>query len=97
MQQDEQKEVYVRKPISLQISISTIRKFILFSKRYPIPAIAIIGLIVGTVVHYIFNDEETGQWIWFITLVIGGAPIVFETIKEMLHGRFASDIVGCLL
>ena len=96
MQQDEQKEVYVRKPISLQISISTIRKFILFSKRYPIPAIAIIGLIVGTVVHYIFNDEETGQWIWFITLVIGGAPIVFETIKEMLHGRFASDIVAML-
>lgn len=96
MQQDEQKEVYVRKPISLQISISTIRKFILFSKRYPIPAIAIIGLIVGTVVHYIFNDEVTGQWIWFITLVIGGAPIVFETIKEMLHGRFASDIVAML-
>ena len=96
MQQDEQKEVYVRKPMSLQISISTIRKFILFSKRYPIPAIAIIGLIVGTVVHYIFNDEETGQWIWFITLVIGGAPIVFETIKEMLHGRFASDIVAML-
>ena len=96
MQQDEQKEVYVRKPMSLQICISTIRKFILFSKRYPIPAIAIIGLIVGTVVHYIFNDEETGQWIWFITLVIGGAPIVFETIKEMLHGRFASDIVAML-
>ena len=96
MQQDEQKEVYDRKPISLQISISTIRKFILFSKRYPIPAIAIIGLIVGTVVHYIFNDEETGHWIWFITLVIGGAPIVFETIKEMLHGRFASDIVAML-
>jgi heavy metal translocating P-type ATPase len=96
LQQDEQKEVYVRKPMSLQICISTIRKFILFSKRYPIPAIAIIGLIVGTVVHYIFNDEETGQWIWFITLVIGGAPIVFETIKEMLHGRFASDIVAML-
>jgi len=96
LQQDEQKEVYVRKPMSLQICISTIRKFILFSKRYPIPAIAIIGLIVGTIVHYIFNDEETGHWIWFITLVIGGAPIVFETIKEMLHGRFASDIVAML-
>jgi len=96
LQQDEQKEVSVKKPMSLQIYISAIRKFILFSKRYPIPAIAIIGLIVGTVVHYIFNDEETGHWIWFITLVIGGAPIVFETIKEMLHGRFASDIVAML-
>jgi heavy metal translocating P-type ATPase len=96
LQQDEQKEVCVKKPMSLQFYISTIRKFILFSKRYPVPAIAIIGLIVGTVVHYIFNDEETGHRIWFITLVIGGAPIVFETIKEMLHGRFASDIVAML-
>lgn len=82
--------------MSPQFYISTIRKLILFSKRYPIPAIAIIGLIVGTVVHYILNDEETGHWIWFITLVIGGAPIVFETIKVMLHGRFASDIVAML-
>ncbi|HSA74538.1 MAG TPA: heavy metal translocating P-type ATPase [Nitrososphaeraceae archaeon] len=96
MQQDEQKEVCVENPMSLQFYISTIRKLILFSKRYPIPAIAIIGLIVGTVVHYILNDEETGHWIWFITLVIGGAPIVVETIKVMLHGRFASDIVAML-
>lgn len=96
MQQDEQKGICVKKPMSLQFYISTIRKFILFSKMYPIPAIAIIGLIVGAVVHYIFNDEGTGHWIWFITLVVGGAPIVFETIKEMLHGRFASDIVAML-
>lgn len=96
MQKDEQKDVCVRKPISLQTYISMIRKFILFSKIYPIPAIAIIGLIVGTVVHYIFNDEEAGHWIWFITLVIGGTPIVFETIREMFHGRFASDIVAML-
>ena len=97
MQLDEEKEVCAKQQISLQIYISsTIRKSILFSKRYPIPAFAIIGLIVGTVVHYIFNDQETGHWIWFITLVIGGVPIVFKTIKEMLHGRFASDIVAML-
>ena len=63
---------------------------------YPIPAFAIIGLISGTVVHYIFNNQEMGYWIWFITLVIGGIPIVFETIKEIRHGRFASDIVATL-
>ena len=97
MQQDKQKEVCIKQQISLQACISSrIRKFILFSKRYPIPAFAIIGLILGTVVHYIFNDQETGHWIWFITLVIGGVPIVLETIKEILHGRFASDIVAML-
>ena len=63
---------------------------------YPIPAFAIIGLILGLVVHYIFNSQEMGHWIWYITLVIGGIPIVFETIKEIRHGRFASDIVATL-
>jgi heavy metal translocating P-type ATPase len=97
LQQDKQKEVCIKQQISSQAYISSrIRKFILFSKRYPIPAFAIIGLILGTVVHYIFNDQETGHWIWFITLVIGGVPIVLETIKGILHGRFASDIVAML-
>jgi heavy metal translocating P-type ATPase len=63
---------------------------------YPIPAFAIIGLILGLVVHYIFNSQEMGHWIWYITLVIGGIPIVFETIKGIRHGRFASDIVATL-
>jgi heavy metal translocating P-type ATPase len=63
---------------------------------YPIPAFAIIGLILGLVVHYIFNNQEMGHWIWYITLVIGGIPIVFETIKGIRHGRFASDIVATL-
>ncbi len=97
MQQDKQKEVCIKQQISSQAYISSrIRKFILFSKRYPIPAFAIIGLILGTVVHYIFNDQQTGHWIWFITLVVGGVPIVLETIKGILHGRFASDIVAML-
>jgi heavy metal translocating P-type ATPase len=97
LQQDKQKEVCIKQQISLRAYISSrIRKFFLLSKRYPIPVLAIIGLILGTVVHYIFNDQETGHWIWFITLVIGGVPIVLETIKEILHGRFASDIVAML-
>ncbi|HEY7227783.1 MAG TPA: HAD-IC family P-type ATPase, partial [Nitrososphaeraceae archaeon] len=97
MQQDEQKEVCFRQRISLQDYISSrSRKFFSFSKMYPIPTFAIIGLISGTVVHYIFNHQEMGQWIWFVTLVIGGIPIVFETIKEIRHGRFASDIVAML-
>jgi len=63
---------------------------------YPIPAFAIIGLILGLVVHYIFNNQEMGHGIWYITLVVGGIPIVFETIKGIRHGRFASDIVATL-
>ena len=95
LQQDEHACIKQENPVRLYIA-PEIRKVIIFCKRYPIPAFAIIGLISGTIAHYILNDPETGHWIWFIVLVIGGIPILFETIKEMFHGRFASDIVAML-
>jgi hypothetical protein len=77
LQQDEHACIKQDNPVRLYIA-PEIRKVVIFSKRYPIPAFAIIGLISGTIVHYIFNDPEIGHWIWFIVLVIGGIPILFE-------------------
>ena len=69
---------------------------IFFSKNYPLPTFAIIGLLLGIIVHYVFKDQETGNWIWFIVLLIGGIPIIFETIKKCLQRSFVSDIVATL-
>ena len=97
MQQDKQKGAYIHQHIALQSKISAIIcKLIIFSKRYPIPTFAIIGLLLGIIVSYVFNNPETGHWIWFIVLVVGGVPILFETIKGMFRGHFASDIVAML-
>ena len=97
MQQDKQKGAYIHQHNALQSKISAIIcKLIIFSKRYPIPTFAIIGLLLGIIVSYVFNNPETGHWIWFIVLVVGGVPILFETIKGMLRGHFASDIVAML-
>ncbi|HEU5487468.1 MAG TPA: hypothetical protein VFV16_01465, partial [Candidatus Nitrosotalea sp.] len=71
-------------------------KVITFVKNYPIPVFAIIGLFVGSILHGIPNQHELGQWIWFSTLIIGGAPIIWQTIRDMLHRHFASDIVALL-
>lgn len=71
-------------------------KVIAFVKNYPIPVFAIIGLVVGSILHGIPNQHELGQWIWFSTLIIGGAPIIWQTIRDMLHRHFASDIVALL-
>jgi len=67
-----------------------------FVKNYPIPVFAIIGLIVGSIFHWIPNQQELGHWVWFVTLVVGGAPIIWQTICGMLHRHFASDIVALL-
>ena len=77
-------------------NIPSHHKITVFVKNYPIPVFAIIGLLVGSILQWTPNQHELGRWIWFSTLVIGGAPIIWQTIRGMLHRHFASDIVALL-
>jgi len=56
--------------------------------RQPIPFIAAAGLVVGLIAH---SDR-----VFLVTLLVGGIPLVFQTIRGMLRGRFAADIVAML-
>jgi heavy metal translocating P-type ATPase len=56
--------------------------------RRPVALIAAAGLVAGLLAR----SEE----IFLATLLVGGAPLVFQTVRGMLHGRFASDIVAML-
>jgi len=79
------------------VSVSkAVNKLLEFAKRYPIPAFAILGLFVGTLFHWPLNQSNLGQWIWLITLIGGGAPIVWDTFRGMLRKHFASDIVAMM-
>jgi heavy metal translocating P-type ATPase len=73
-----------------------IKKIFLFGKLYPIPVFAILGLFLGTTINYLFYSSPIGYLIWFIILVIGGTPIIFQTLKEIIHGHFATDVVAML-
>ncbi len=66
-----------------------------FLKRYPIPLFAIVGLFLGGILYFT-NEKNISEWIWFITLIIGGSPIVYRTIQGMFRGIFASDIIAML-
>ncbi len=55
-----------------------------------------MGLILGLVFHFFLKSGVVSHWIWFTTLIIGGLPIAFQTLRGMLKGRFASDIVAML-
>jgi heavy metal translocating P-type ATPase len=54
-----------------------------------------LGLFLGAI-FYVLNQSVIGNWIWFLTLIIGGIPVVWGTIKGMIHRHFASDIVAML-
>ncbi len=64
--------------------------------RSPLPLFVLFGLLLGILVRFAFHQIEASHWIWFATLVSGGAPIVYKTTKGMLHGVFAADVVAML-
>ena len=56
--------------------------------RRPIVVIAAIGLITGLALR--------SDTVFLITLVAGGVPLVAQTLRGMLRGQFAADIVAML-
>ncbi|MDP3912102.1 MAG: heavy metal translocating P-type ATPase, partial [Gemmatimonadales bacterium] len=56
--------------------------------RRPVALIAALGLIAGLVVR---SDA-----IFLGTLIVGGVPLVLQTLLGMLRGRFAADVVAML-
>jgi len=65
-------------------------------RRDPVAALAAIGFAAGSVVQLLFQDPVTADRIFFFTLVLGGVPLVAQTLWGMLRGRFAADIVAML-
>ena len=55
-----------------------------------------MGLVSGVIINYLLHLRIVADWLWFGTLVIGGAPIVWHTFRGMLKGKFASDVVAML-
>ena len=66
------------------------------ARRYPVPVLALLGLGSGVLARYGFGVNEVSRAILVLTLVAGGLPVVLLTLRGMLHGDFAADIVASL-
>lgn len=60
------------------------------------PALALLALIVGGLLYLSDNTAHWGFWLHYLALVILGAPVVFRTLRGMLRGNFAADVVAML-
>lgn len=59
-------------------------------------SLILTAIIAGVFFFYYPSLEIWGHRIWLATLIIGGAPIVYRTVRGMLQGQFASDIIAML-
>ena len=66
------------------------------ARRYPMPIMALLGLAGGLVARYGLAADDVSRLILLITLMMVGSPVVFGTLRGMLRGEFAADIVASL-
>ena len=71
-------------------------KILAFIRENPVPFIGLIGLLAGAFVRFALVRPDIADILWFIVLVVGGAPTVLKTIQKMLKGNFAADVVAML-
>ena len=63
---------------------------------YRLPIAALVFLIVGGIAYFWPFFPAAAHLIWLIGLILTGAPVLWQTFRGMLRGRFAADIVAAL-
>jgi heavy metal translocating P-type ATPase len=67
-----------------------------FLRENPLPALALVGLVIGGVARLGFQQAALADWIWLAVLIGCGAPVVWQTLRGMARGEFAADVVAML-
>ena len=65
-------------------------------RRYPIVMLAVAGLAVGIFLHLVVRSPGPAHWAFLAVLAGGGVPLVFKTVRGIVRGRLAADIVAAL-
>ncbi|MBX7120015.1 MAG: heavy metal translocating P-type ATPase [Gemmatimonadaceae bacterium] len=61
-----------------------------------IPLLVVVALAVGGVMHLTPALDAWAPTVWMTALVLLGAPVVWGTLRGMLRGDFAADVVAML-
>jgi heavy metal translocating P-type ATPase len=65
-------------------------------EAYPLPLVVGGGLLAGLAARFVFGAPGAARVVFLATLVVGGGPLVVQTVRGMVRGRFAADIVAML-
>ncbi|HXI34401.1 MAG TPA: heavy metal translocating P-type ATPase, partial [Gemmatimonadales bacterium] len=65
-------------------------------RRYAVVAVAASGLAFGLAARFALHAPAVGDAILLAALLLGGGPLVAQTVQGLLRGRFAADVVAML-
>jgi heavy metal translocating P-type ATPase len=68
-------------------------------RSFPIPRLPLLVvafLAAGALASFVPDGELWRQRVWYAGLVLTGLPVTWKTLRGMLHGEFAADVVAML-
>ena len=68
----------------------------LLARIPPLPVAALLVLVVGALLGIDPSRSAQRSTVWLAGLVLTGAPVVWRTLRGMLRGQFAADIVAAM-
>ncbi|MBL0940226.1 MAG: heavy metal translocating P-type ATPase [Gemmatimonadaceae bacterium] len=62
----------------------------------PVPLATLGFLVAGAAVPLVAAADPWRSRVWYAGLLVAGAPVVWRTLRGMLRGNFAADVVAML-
>ncbi len=66
-----------------------------FMKRYPLPVGALVLLFVSLLL-WLFGRTDLAQWVLFAIVLLGGIPLLWDTMKHLWHREVSIDFIAVL-
>lgn len=61
-----------------------------------LPIAALVTLAAGAILHFSGTNAAWVQRVWLVGLILTGTPVVWEAVRGMLAGQFATDLIAML-
>lgn len=63
---------------------------------YRIPIAATLAILLGGAAMLLPGGAVPAHRIWMVGLVLCGVPVIYTTVRSLLHGKFAADVIASL-
>lgn len=93
-QKDEQQEISIER-LSLAPGQRWPRRLWGFVKGYPVPFMA-VTLMLMSLVFWLAGRGDIANWILLAVALLGGLPLLWETLKQLFHREFGVDLIAIL-
>ena len=71
------------------------QRFLGAAKRYPVPFMAVV-LMVMSLASWLAGRGDIANWLLLAVALLGGIPLLWETVQQMFHKEFGVDLIAIL-